>query len=375
MSDLRRLVFTWMSTADGGAEECLRALVPVIASGCGLVVDVVIWNQGPRGLLVESLHPEVNWHECCDREAYLRTLSRCLKGAAYGAVLFSNHRTFALDMAEARRKRARCAVVVHGVVAPGASIRIVPSLSDESLAAVPWEQLDWRLLSGADAIIAVSDAAAESLRPFVTYPERIHRIYNPIRSSWFVGHPAALRVHNGVERFLIASRLVAWKSVDVAVEGFLRLAREFPSVTLDIIGEGPELEALRRLVKRKETGSRVLFRGWQSDPQRWYQQSDCLIHSSLVEGFGRSVAEANAAAAIAVGPDCPGIGELIIDGVTGFTFRDNNVDGCYATLKKVMALSAETRLRMSMNAWRRSRTLFEAMVIAGEYVGLARQLA
>lgn len=62
-------------------------------------------------------------------------------------------------------------------------------------------------------------------------------------------------------RVLYLGRLVAVKGVDVLLRAFATVAREVEGVELDVVGGGPERDALERLAASLELASRVKFHG------------------------------------------------------------------------------------------------------------------
>jgi glycosyltransferase involved in cell wall biosynthesis len=97
---------------------------------------------------------------------------------------------------------------------------------------------------------------------------------------------------NAVSRFVFVGRLVDWKALDVAI----RALEKVPSAELDIIGDGPMLEAWRSLAAELELKDRVHFAGWltQSECANRMVNSVALVLPSLYECGGAVVLEAMA---------------------------------------------------------------------------------
>jgi len=97
---------------------------------------------------------------------------------------------------------------------------------------------------------------------------------------------------NVAPRFVFLGRLVDWKAVDVAI----RALKEIPFAELDIIGDGPMLDAWRSLAAELGLKDRVHFAGWltQSECARRLLQSVALVLPSLYECGGAVVLEAMA---------------------------------------------------------------------------------
>jgi len=71
------------------------------------------------------------------------------------------------------------------------------------------------------------------------------------------------RRYDGRGRFVVfmAGRLVHWKGFGFGIEAFSRFAHDKDDVELRIIGEGPEIRFLKRLVKRRGLARKVSFLG------------------------------------------------------------------------------------------------------------------
>lgn len=372
---LRRVIFTWVSTAEGGAEESVRTLATAICTTYNLDVWLVVWEYEAYESFVPPSNPQIHFVLCKTNEEYLNTLSQLvLPSLSEQTVLFSSHRTFAVDIPLAKAMHIPCVVILRGLILSEESIRTVSTSPFPALRLVYFKDFDWDLLNAADALVGISNVSANSLRSMPVSSSKVVRIYNGVSNNFFVRDVNEIQVSPIVNNFLIATRLVEWKSVKIGINGFLKLAIEYPDIKLNIIGDGPQLNSLMSQVQNYEQAGRIYFHGWQSNVWDWYSNSDCLIHPSPIEGFGRVIAEANAVGLIAICPQSGGAGELVINGLTGFTFSKDDSHDLYLTLKKYLQLSLQERRLMSQQAWSRAKSLFHVNIMAEEYVGLANQV-
>lgn len=93
-------------------------------------------------------------------------------------------------------------------------------------------------------------------------------------------------------RLLCLGRLVPSKGIDTALAALSKLRRH--SWRLDVVGEGPLEETLRRQAREQGVNDRVHFHGQQSNPTAWYRQADLLLFPSRLESFGLVLVEAMA---------------------------------------------------------------------------------
>ena len=125
--------------------------------------------------------------------------------------------------------------------------------------------------------------------------------------------------------YLVVSRLVGYKRVDLAVEAATRLGRR-----LVVVGRGPEMKRLSALA-----GPTVELRGWASDEEvaSLYARCRAFLFPGF-EDFGMSPVEAQAAGRPVVAYGRGGALETVVDGSTGVLFDEQTVDSlCDAILR------------------------------------------
>lgn len=169
------------------------------------------------------------------------------------------------------------------------------------------------LLRRADRVIAVSDAVAVHLRSLDLPPERVRVVPNGVDHEVFA--PAA-RTWRDV-RLLFVGRLVPNKGAEDAIRAFAGIRRERPSVTLTVVGDGPQRSELEALTRRLGVWGSVRFAGFTPDVAPYLRDADVLLRPTRTEGMPLSVLEAMACGVCVVASDVPGNAGLIEDGRTG----------------------------------------------------------
>jgi glycosyltransferase involved in cell wall biosynthesis len=181
---------------------------------------------------------------------------------------------------------------------------------------------DMRTANRVQLFIANSTAVAD----------RIARYYG--RSSEIIFPPV------GVERltpadhiddyYLIVSRLVPYKRLDLAVSACTALGRR-----LLVVGEGPGRHALERLA-----GPTVEFLGHRPDAEvaDLYARCRGLLFPG-VEDFGITPLEANAAGRPVIAYAGGGALDTVIDGETGVLFHEQTVAGLQDAMRRSETLS------------------------------------
>jgi len=164
--------------------------------------------------------------------------------------------------------------------------------------------LDLEAAARVDAYIAISRHIARRIE--AVYGRKSRVVYPPVDVARF--RPS----HERSGRFLVVSRLVRTKHVDLAIEAANRF--ELP---LDVIGKGPEIELLRTLA-----GPSVRVHGWQPDDVVRRALAECTaVVIAGEEDFGLVTAEAQASGRPPVAFAGGGAPEIIEDGVTGYLFH------------------------------------------------------
>ena len=108
-------------------------------------------------------------------------------------------------------------------------------------------------------------------------------------------------------------RLHPNKAFDTLIRAFATLE----DGTLWLAGDGPDRQALATLAAELGVAERVMFLGWQDDPQAVIRGADLFVCPSRHEPFGNVIAEAMACGKPVISTASHGGMELIEDGVNG----------------------------------------------------------
>ncbi|OYV63433.1 MAG: hypothetical protein B7Z72_14380, partial [Gemmatimonadetes bacterium 21-71-4] len=193
-------------------------------------------------------------------------------------------------------------------------------------AAVPW-------LHRADL------AAAERVHKFIaiskTVAERIERIYG--RPSEVVYPPvdtAAIQP-NGREPddfYLVVSRLVRYKRIDVAMRAVRLLGRK-----MVVVGEGPERSRLEALAGN---GLELLGRRPDAEVRDLYARCRAFLFPGL-DDFGIAPVEAQAAGRPVVAYAAGGALETVIDGETGVHFHAQTPEAVAEAMRRLDGMAID----------------------------------
>jgi len=160
---------------------------------------------------------------------------------------------------------------------------------------------------------------------------------------------------------LSAGRLVPLKGFDLAVEAFARFASSLPEhlqkqCSLTVVGSGPELQALKKIVDTHQSVESVKFIPWMERDQLMniFRTSSAFLFPSH-EGAGMVVAEALSFGVPVICLDNAGPGELI-DSQSGISVTNFSREQTIRELSEaIRTLFEDTRHLAALKAGARER--------------------
>ncbi|MEA3202911.1 MAG: phosphatidyl-myo-inositol dimannoside synthase [Thermoplasmata archaeon] len=183
----------------------------------------------------------------------------------------------------------------------------------------PYQAYVRRYLPRVDLVVANSRPTRELLLARGIPDERI-RVVHPAADA-----PAGWRPAPRPGRLLLAGRLVRRKGVAPFIRDVwpLVLAR-CPGAELDVVGDGPEMAAVRAAARAAPASDRIRLHGLAPRPvlEDLYRGADAFVMNNLrspgdFEGFGIVAAEAQVRGVPVVARAVDGVVDAVLDGVTG----------------------------------------------------------
>ena len=155
------------------------------------------------------------------------------------------------------------------------------------------------------------------------------------------------------------------KGADRLIEGFHRLAADFPNVKLKILGYYPDRKELDALV-RGSPQIEILRERPHPEVLPIISRAMVLVLPSRCEGMGRVLIEGMAAGIPLIGSDVGGIPFMIHDGENGFVVDG---DDTYALERRLRELLADPGLRRRMgdNGYERAHTELNEQVYVEQF--------
>lgn len=167
--------------------------------------------------------------------------------------------------------------------------------------------------SGATRIHLLVEAFRKTLpRPIL---DRVRVIPNTVPLARKQANPEQ---ENDRKTLLTVARLVPRKNLNRLIRIFAGFAEEVADWDLRIVGDGPQLNELKKLCSQLHIAERVHFEGHSEDTYPFYEKAHLFVLPSLYEGFPMTGLEAMAHGLPMVGYKvCNGINVQIRHGVNG----------------------------------------------------------
>lgn len=304
------LYFYRLGNSAGGAERIICALANALVER-GFTVHLISWDDRTAHTFY-PLSQKVVWHRLgfCDG-----VVDKLRRSRSLFQLLCDNGIRTLVGFVMSGDKTVYAAVKLAGVRLVVAE-RNAPSMYHLRYSKFQrW--LSFALLHLADRITVqfaeFSDGYPVSLR------DRIEVIPNPVPPASRYALPNKSN-QNGRFTLLTVSRLDGvQKRLDCLIRAFSHVAAVHPEWDLRIIGDGPEEDVLRKLVRKLGIFERVSIEHSMPNIFDAYIQAHLFAIPSLWEGFPNSLAEALSHGLPAVGfYGAAGVVSLIRDGETGW---------------------------------------------------------
>lgn len=138
---------------------------------------------------------------------------------------------------------------------------------------------------------------------------------------------------------LYVGRVDPAKSIGTVIDAFSRVLEQVPEAMLVVVGDGVDLERLKKLVKYLQIDESVKFLGKVLPPELYdlYKTGEVFVTASETETQGIVLIEAAATGLPIVAVDKGAVREVCQDGKNGFLCKpDGDADGIAAAVVKIL---------------------------------------
>jgi teichuronic acid biosynthesis glycosyltransferase TuaC len=227
-------------------------------------------------------------------------------------------------------------VTVHGLDV--FSTNQVRSLAGE------WAERVSRLVyQSARSIICVSQRVRDQIIGGMPHTANATVIHNGVDSELFCPTDGAAPSNT----ILSVGNLIPTKGHALLVHAFSQVSERFPQLVLEIVGEGPELSRLRKLVRNLTIAHKVHFLGHQNRRDVAHRMQACALFAlpSSYEGLGCAYLEAMSSGKVVIGCSGQGIGDVVEHGVNGWLIQPGNVEEMISALSLLLS-NTQTRCQL-----------------------------
>ncbi len=232
------------------------------------------------------------------------------------------------------------------------------------------------LIEQSDAVTAVSTFLRDETVRVFGCGEDIEVIPNFVDARLYVpGADPAVRARfagPGEKLLVHASNFRKVKNPLAVVEVFARVAAARPARLL-LVGDGPEMPAVREAVQARGLQDRVVHLGAVTGLEGLLPACDLLLLPSLHESFGLVALEAMACGVVPLATSRGGAGTFIHDGINGFLRDPDDLDGMAEAALRVLG-DDTLRQHMAEEARRDAAGDFGAPCVVKKYLDLYDRL-
>ncbi|HEX9049009.1 MAG TPA: glycosyltransferase [Anaeromyxobacter sp.] len=210
------------------------------------------------------------------------------------------------------------------------------------------------------AIVCVSRAVAEIVRPDVRDPSRLRVVHDAVDPARFAGvrPDGRLRARYGVPAGVPlvgnVAALADHKDHLTFVETAARLLQGGLDARFVAIGDGPLRDALAARVRARGLEARVFLAGFRDDVPAILPELDLFLFTSKEEGLGSSILDAYLCRVPVVATAAGGVPELVVDGETGLLAPPRDAAALAERVRRVLGDPA-LRARLVEGGARRVR--------------------
>jgi glycosyltransferase involved in cell wall biosynthesis len=195
-------------------------------------------------------------------------------------------------------------------------------------------------------------------------------------SQWQMEDLAELRtllgIPPGARVVALVARLHPQKGHAYLIQAAPAILAACPDVVFLFVGEGEYRAAIEQQIQALDLCDHFRLVGLRSDVPRLLALSDVLVLPSVYEGMPNVILEAMAAGLPVVASDVDGVGEVLIDGVTGLLIPKADPVALGRAILVLLNDSSLSR-EMGRRGHERVRTQFSEQEMCRQYEALVRR--
>ncbi|RIU94753.1 glycosyltransferase [Oceanobacillus picturae] len=229
-----------------------------------------------------------------------------------------------------------------------------------------------RVLNESNKIILVSNKLNNIRKQYLPEidDDKFIVIYNGVSDNFLNIEYLEKKCRSDI-KILSVSNLLRTKGIDLNIYAIAQIVERYPNIIYYIIGEGPEMNSMKQLVKNLNLEKSIIFLGRKSrlDVRKYMLESDIFLLPSWNEAFGVVYIEAMACGLPVIGCKREGIEDIVKDGVDGFLIEPKSINDI---VKKTINLieRPDIRYEIGVNARKKVEKRFTWEIISSQIIKL-----
>lgn len=172
---------------------------------------------------------------------------------------------------------------------------------------------------------------------------------------------------------IAVGRMTEQKNFETLINMWSDIKEKNINWTLRIIGDGPLREELLNQIKKLNLEDVIELKSFNSNIENEYYKADILAMTSIYEGFGLVLVEAQSCGLPTIAFDCPtGPRNIINDGIDGYLIKNGDAKQFIKKLDDLMN-NSEMKFKMGKNAIENSKR-FDVETITEKWIKLFNEI-
>lgn len=294
--DTKRILFMTDSLSNGGAEKVTATLANALAKEKEYNVTIACLRKDKNEYQV-SENVETLYRESYKTNKYVEMISEF----QYFKRIIKEHKPdVVISLAGYRTNIVLCLVEMFRKHSLIISDRSAPSVYPKGRIFRFLRDITYNL---PDGIVFQTNGACKY------YKKRVQNKGIIIPNSVFVSEHHIKTRRNTV---INCSRLEDVKNIDLLIDGFALISKDYPSYELEIFGQGYLENSLRNQAERLGIEKKVHFRGYKTNIEDEIYDGGIYVSVSKAEGLSNSMLEALALGIPTICTDCPDGGARMV---------------------------------------------------------------
>lgn len=224
----------------------------------------------------------------------------------------------------------------------------------------------WIYRNVAHTVICVSEDSRQQIIRRKVPESKVVTVYNGIAESV---SGKKVKMNQDEINLITCSRIDGIKGLNYLLDALAKLKSDGLRFHYYMIGDGPELDNLKRLCSHLAMDEYVTFTGYKNNVDEWLNGADIFVIPSLQENHSIAVLEAMRAGKAIIATKVGGNGESLRNEVDGLLIKPCDVESLYEALKRLIH-DEELRDRLSFSAKKRFMEKFTVDVMLKNVLGV-----